>query len=131
MLTFLIKNRDIYKENIIDHYQNPRNFGKLKRVQHSVNLYNPLCGDKITLYINFDKNKIKEINFQAKGCAISIASASLLTEYVKGKTKQQLRKLDRDFIIKMLGINLGINRLKCALLPFEALKQILKYNSEF
>lgn len=117
---------DIYKENIIDHYQNPRNFGKLKQAQNSVKLNNPLCGDEIILYLNFQKNKIKEISFQAKGCAISIASASLLSEYVKGKTKQQLRKINRDFIIKMLGIDLGINRLKCALLPLDALKQILK-----
>jgi len=80
--------------------------------------------------LNIQEKKIKEISFQAKGCAISIASASLLTENVKGKTKEQLRKLNRDFIIKMLGIDLGINRLKCALLPLDALKQILK-NYEF
>ncbi|OIP83606.1 SUF system NifU family Fe-S cluster assembly protein [Candidatus Roizmanbacteria bacterium CG2_30_33_16] len=121
---------NIYKETIIDHYQNPRNFGKLKQFQHSVKLNNPFCGDEITLYINIQEKKIKEISFQAKGCAISIASASLLTENVKGKTKEQLRKLNRDFIIKMLGIDLGINRLKCALLPLDALKQILK-NYEF
>jgi len=118
---------DIYKETIIDHYQNPRNFGKLKQAQHSISLNNPLCGDKITLYVNFQENKLKEISFQAKGCAISIASASLLIEYVKGKTKEQLRKLNQDFIIKMLGINLSINRLKCALLPLDALKKILNY----
>lgn len=116
---------DIYKEIIIDHYQNPRNFGKIKQAQRSVSLNNPLCGDRITLYTNFQNNNLKKISFHAKGCAISIASASLLTEYAKGKTKQQLRKLNRNFIIKMLGINLGINRLKCALLPLEALRKIL------
>jgi len=121
----IITDMDIYKETIIDHYQNPRNFGKINDAQQSISLNNPLCGDKITLYVNFQDNKLKEISFQAKGCAISIASASLLTDYVKGKSKQQLRKLDRDFIIKMLGIDLGVNRLKCALLPLEALIKIL------
>lgn len=116
---------NIYSELILDHYQNPRNFGKLKKPTKKTVIFNPSCGDRIELDIILAKNKIKDIKFRAQGCAISQASASMLTDTIKGKAKEDLQKLDKDFIITMLGVDLGPNRIKCALLPLEALQRLL------
>lgn len=115
----------IYSELILDHYQHPRNFGSLNQPSFISKASNSLCGDEIELFLMIKKDKIKDIKFKAKGCAISIASASMLTEYLKGKRKIELKKIDKKFIIKMIGIELGVNRIKCALLPLEALNKIL------
>lgn len=117
----------IYQDIILDHYRNPRNFGKMIHPQKSTKVSNPLCGDEIELDLKFSKDNILDIKFIARGCAIFIASASILSEYVKNKNKNRLRKLDKDFIIKLLGIDLSPNRLKCALLPLEALTQIINF----
>ncbi len=114
----------IYSEIILDHYQNPRNFGKLNRPTNKSKVSNPLCGDEIEMSVVVKNNMIKEVKFKGQGCAISLASSSMLTEYLKGKYVVQLKKIDKDFIIKMLGIELGVNRIKCALLPLEALKNL-------
>lgn len=118
-------NQSIYQEIILEHYRNPKNFGKLTNPSISATVFNPLCGDAITIDAVFKKDVLRDIKFTGKGCAISQALASQLTEYVKNKTKKQLRKLDRAFMIKLLGIELGQNRLKCALLPLEALQKLL------
>lgn len=115
----------IYSELILDHYKHPSNFGKLKKFTNKAVVYNPLCGDRIEIFVNLEKDRIKDIKFMSKGCVISTASASMLTESVKGKTKQELKKIDREFIIKMLGIELGVNRIKCAMLPVEALTKLI------
>lgn len=114
----------IYSEIILDHYQNPRNFGKLKQSTNVSKVSNPLCGDEIELGVVVKNNRIKEIKFKGQGCAISLSSSSMLTMYLKGKDLVQLKNIDKDFIIKMLGIELGVNRIKCALLPLEALKKL-------
>lgn len=116
---------NIYHDIILDHYHHPHNQGKLNKPDRSVTVNNPLCGDNIEMMVNFEKNKVKEIKFQGEGCVISNASVSMLTDYVKGKSKQELKKLDSKFIIKMLGIDLGINRIKCAVLPLEALRKLI------
>ena len=116
---------NIYQDIILDHYHHPHNKGKIDHPDNSVLTNNPLCGDKIEMTVILDKNKIKEIKFSGEGCVISQASASMLTDYAKNKSKQELKKLDSKFIIKMLGIDLGINRIKCALLPLEALRKLL------
>jgi len=115
----------IYQEQILDHYKNPRNQGGILKPDKKTIVHNPLCGDSITMYIVFDKNKIKKLTHITTGCVISKASASLLCEYSTKKTKEQLRKLDKGFIIDMLGIKLGPNRVKCALLALEALQKLL------
>lgn len=115
----------IYRDIILDHYQNPRNFGKLKKPTATVDVSNLLCGDKIQMDIKEDRGVIKDISFSGEGCAISKASASMLTEFAKGKPKDELRKIDKTFIINMVGFELSPNRLKCALLPLEALIKIL------
>jgi nitrogen fixation NifU-like protein len=118
----------IYREIILEHYQHPHNYGRLIKPTVVIEAVNPLCGDKIILGAIFQGDKIKKIKFTGQGCAISKASASMLTDYAKGKTNDALRKLDSTFMIKMLGVELGPNRLKCALLPLEALKKLLISN---
>jgi len=119
----------IYRENILDHYKNPRNFGRLDRFDVTAEEYNPFCGDRIGMDIKWKmengKWKIKEINFYGEGCAISMASASMLTENVKGKNLNDIKKLGTPDILKILGIDLTPTRLKCALLPLEVLHKTL------
>ena len=114
-----------YQAIILEHYHNPRNFGRLKDFTKTCNVSNPLCGDHIVLDIHFYKGMIDAIMFTAEGCAISKASTSLLTEFAKHKPIKDLKKLDKDFMINLLGVQIGPNRLKCALLPLEALQTLL------
>jgi len=116
----------IYSENIIDHYQNPRNFKHIANCTGKAKINNVLCGDEITMFAVLRKKRVLDIGFIAKGCVISIASSSMLTEYCRGRLIKDLKKLDRKFIIKLLGIELSPSRLKCALLPLEALKKAIR-----
>lgn len=115
----------IYQELILSHYRNPKNYGQLKGAKKSISLYNPLCGDKINMDISFKKNKIFKIKFSGGGCAISQAASSMLTEFAKGKTKEELINLDKNFMIRMLAVQLSPSRVKCALLPLEALQKLI------
>lgn len=116
---------DIYREIILDHFKNPRNYGKIEKPSASFSLYNSACGDKIEIGIKLGENNIDDIKFRGEGCAISIASASMLTERVMGKNIDEIKKLNTDDILKMLGITLTPTRLKCALLPLEVLHKTL------
>jgi nitrogen fixation NifU-like protein len=115
---------DIYKELILDYYRNPRNFGKLEQFDISSHDTNPLCGDEIYIEIKVgDGKRIDEIRFSGKGCAISQASASMLTELAKGKDLEWVKQLSKEDILKMLGNpDLGPSRIKCALLGMKVLK---------
>jgi len=113
----------IYRENIMDHYKNPRNFGKIKH-NHSSNGNNELCGDNIHFYVNKKNNKIDNISFDGEGCAICIASASMLSEKLKNEYISKIKKINKEDIIDMLGINLSPIRIKCALLPLYTIKNI-------
>jgi nitrogen fixation NifU-like protein len=119
----------IYRENILDHFRNPRNFGPLTGADASHTEANELCGDRIEMQVKYatDKGKqtIDEIKFQGEGCAIAVASASLLTDHVKGKSVTEVRTMDAGNITKLLGIPLTPSRLKCALLSLEALHKTL------
>ena len=115
----------IYQEEILAHYHDPQNFGRLAKPTNTSDLSNPLCGDTIAMDILLKDDIVTDCKYDAKGCAISIASASLLSEYCKGKPKEELLRLDKNFIIELLGIDLSPNRLKCALLPLEALHKTL------
>ncbi len=110
---------DIYRENILDHFKNPHNEGKLE-TKHQHKEFNPTCGDEITMYLQIEDNKITDIKFSGKGCAISMASSSMLTDKIKNKTIQEIQSITDEDIKEMLGIDLGIVRLKCALLPLKA-----------
>jgi len=116
---------DFYRELILDYYRNPRNFGKLDPHDIDAKDMNPLCGDEIEMQIRVspEKDKIEEIKFIGKGCAISQASASMLTEMAKGKPFEWVRALSREDILKMLGTSdLGPARIKCAMLSVKVLK---------
>lgn len=114
----------IYQDLILDHYRNPRNTGTLQNPSKHIKVSNPLCGDVIEIDMNEKDGKIEDVKFSGQGCAISQATASMITEYAKGKTKEEIQKLDKDFIVEMLGISLSPNRLKCALLSLEALQKL-------
>ncbi len=116
---------DFYRELILDYYRNPRNFGKLDPHDIDAKDLNPLCGDEIEIQIRVSpgKDKIEEIKFIGKGCAISQASASMLTELAKGKPLEWVKALSREDILKMLGTSdLGPARIKCAMLSVKVLK---------
>ena len=88
--------KDLYRDVIVDHNRNPRNFGKLEPADAHADGHNPLCGDRLTLYVNLDSDRISEVKFHGSGCAISMASASLLTEAVKGKSRSEVTSLFND-----------------------------------
>lgn len=113
---------DLYRENILDHYENPRNYGMLEAPDFSYQDSNPLCGDEIRIDLKMADGKVGQVRFQGKGCAISLASASMLTEMVEGMSLEDLRELSKEEILEALGIPLSPVRLKCALLSLKALK---------
>ncbi|HXW95592.1 MAG TPA: SUF system NifU family Fe-S cluster assembly protein [Nitrososphaerales archaeon] len=115
---------DIYRELILDYYRNPRNFGKLEEFDIDARDTNPLCGDEVEIQIKVGEGgKIEDIKFVGKGCAISQASASMLTELAKGKKLDWVREVTKEDIFKMLGNpDLGPSRVKCALLGMKVLK---------
>lgn len=114
---------DMYRENILDHYQNPRNYGTLDNPDISYEDDNPLCGDVIRLDLKLDdQNRVIEVAFSGEGCAISQASASMLTEEILGKTLEEVKQMGKDDVLDLLGIQLGPVRIKCALLSLKVLK---------
>jgi nitrogen fixation NifU-like protein len=113
----------LYREFILDHYKNPRNFGELEGATHHFHDTNPLCGDEITMYLLVGEDgKVHDVHFTGRGCAISQASASLLTEDVKGKPLDELKGYDKDQVLANLGIPISPARVKCALLSLKTLK---------
>jgi nitrogen fixation protein NifU and related proteins len=114
---------DLYRELILDHYKHPRNHGTLDPHDFSFQDENPLCGDELRIDVRLDELRhVKEVAFSGKGCAISQASASLLTESIIGKSLDEIKLLSKDDILDLLGIELGPTRLKCALLSLKVLK---------
>ncbi|HCC78254.1 MAG: SUF system NifU family Fe-S cluster assembly protein [Chloroflexi bacterium GWB2_49_20] len=114
---------DLYREVIIDHYKNPQYRGKLEPHDISFEDDNPLCGDHIRIDLRIDKDsRVNEARFDGHGCAISQASADLLTESIIGKSLEEIKTLNKQDILDMLGIELGPVRLKCALLSLKVLK---------
>ena len=113
----------VYSEIILDYYRHPRNKGTLDHPQISAKDSNPLCGDIIEMQLELDKNNsVKDVKFNGQGCAISQASASMLTEIVKGKTIEDVRKISKEEILSLIGGQLSAVRLKCALLSLKVLK---------
>lgn len=122
---------DLYREQILDHYKHPRNFGHLKKPDVTQEEGNITCGDKIIMEINMNKDKIKQIAFSGEGCAISQASASMLTEKVKGMRVNNIMSISLNDITDMLGTTLTPSRVKCATLSLEVLhKTLAKYGSK-
>jgi nitrogen fixation NifU-like protein len=114
---------DLYRENILDHYGNPRNEGTLENADISYERENPVCGDVVRLDIKLQDGKVSEAKFSGQGCVISIASASMFTEEIKGKTISELKEMDEEDIFEMLGIELGPSRFHCGVLPLRVLQE--------
>jgi len=121
---------EIYAEELVAHYEHPHNKGKLNDPSASFHEFNPLCGDDITVYLKIDNGAVSEAKFDGEGCAISIGSASMLTDVLKGKKISAVAKMGPRDIIDMLGIDPGPVRLKCATLSLLATQKALKAYSE-
>ena len=138
--------RDLYQEVIVDHNRNPRNFGKLDNADRVAEGYNPLCGDKLKLYLKLDNDRIAAVHFDGSGCAISVASASLMTDALQGKTLAEAERMFRDFhhlmtdeqvpapgqitqlgkLAALLGVREYPARVKCATLCWHTLHSALE-----
>ena len=116
---------DLYAEEIIAHYEHPNNKGKIENASAQVHEYNPVCGDEITVYIKVEGDKLADIKFEGTGCAISIASASMMTEFMIGMKVEEAEKVRLEKLIEVIGINPGPARLKCATLSLRAIKEAL------
>jgi nitrogen fixation protein NifU and related proteins len=136
---------ELYQQVILDHNKKPRNFRKLENANHSAEGYNPLCGDQLTVYLDLENGAVKEIAFEGSGCAISKAAASMMTQAVKGKSREQAEELFTEFHSMVTGeldeeteenslgnlkIFAGVRefpvRVKCATLPWHTLQAALK-----
>ena len=140
--------KDLYREIIVDHNRSPRNFGKLANADRTLEGFNPLCGDRLTLYMTLDGDRIKEISFDGTGCAISVASASLMTEAMKGKTVSEAKEIFNDFrklltggdmepdmsklgkLAALAGVRDYPTRIKCAILCWHTLNSLLQGKAE-
>ena len=135
---------ELYQQVILDHNKKPRNFRKLENANHTADGYNPLCGDQLTIYLDLEDGFVKEVGFEGSGCAISKASASMMTQAVKGKSKEQAENLFQEFHSMVTGelneeieenslgnlkIFAGVRefpvRVKCATLPWHTLHAAL------
>lgn len=116
---------DVYREEILEHYRHPRNFGVIKAPSLESCVENPFCGDSICLHLQVDsKGTVKDVKFKGSGCALSIASASLFTQWLQGKTLRQLKKIKPAQMQKLLKAHIGPARLHCAQLPYTALRKM-------
>jgi len=137
--------RDLYQQVIVDHNKSPRNFGKLAEYNHEADGYNPLCGDKLHIYLKVDGNGIVEdVSFEGEGCAISIASASLMTQAMKGKSVAEFESMFNDFqhlvtsdiaelpadrlgkLAVLAGVREFPSRIKCAILCWHTMKSAVR-----
>lgn len=115
----------LYQQELLEHYRHPRNYGELPGAMVTTETLNPSCGDQVSMQLIIEDNKVKHIRFQGKGCVISQAAASILTERSTGRDRAELEALDKDAMLKLIGITLGPTRLRCALLSLEALHAAL------
>ena len=105
----------MYRENILDHYREPHNAGRLEAATFSHKELNPSCGDTIELFVKLEGGRVADVRFDGHGCAISQASVSMLTDHLKGMDVESLKKLAKEDIFKLLGVEVGMTRLRCAL----------------
>ena len=113
----------LYREYILEHYKHPHNHGSLEHADMQAHDLNPLCGDELTFQLALDEQgKVKEVAFDGHGCAISQASASMLSDELKGLSAEELLKLDRQAVLDLLGIDISATRMKCAMLSLKVVK---------
>jgi nitrogen fixation NifU-like protein len=123
----------LYREYLLDHYHNPQNLGKIENAEirrHDINLS---CGDEVEMFVKLDdsnKNMIKEVKFTGHGCVICMASSSILSEEISGKSLREVKEMNADSMLEMLRLKLTPTRIKCAMLPLVTIKKgILDYDS--
>ena len=118
---------DMYREVILDHYKNPRNYGSIEEPHAHAEGQNPLCGDEVTISVRFaeDGETIQDVRFEGRGCAISQAATSMLTDLVKGRKAEDVATLPKEELLEEVGIQLSPIRLKCAILGLGVLKVAL------
>ena len=113
----------LYREQILDHYKHPHNFGELDDADLEFEDMNPLCGDELRVQLSTDdEGRIEDVRFSGQGCAISQASASMVSDEVRGMSPEELLRLDKSFVLELLGIDISATRMKCALLALKVLK---------
>lgn len=112
----------IYREIILDHYQNPRNRGTLEPADFTYEDMNPLCGDEVRIDVRVKNDRIADVKFSGRGCAVSQASASILTEMVEGKTLGEVKTITKEDLLDEIGIPVSPARMSCALLGLKVLK---------
>ncbi len=118
---------DLYQEEILEHYHNPHNSGKLNNPTHERCANNPTCGDKVCVTIDVVNDVVNDVNFEGEGCAISQAATSMITNEIKGKSVEEVLQISKDDIIELLGIEIGIGRIRCALLGIETIQKALEF----
>jgi nitrogen fixation NifU-like protein len=116
---------ELYREVILDHYKNPRGHGVIEPADAEAEGMNPLCGDEVAISVSFDGDRIDDVRFQGRGCAISQAATSMLMEMVRGRTATEVAEMSREELLEEVGIPLTPIRLKCALLGLGVLKVAL------
>jgi len=113
----------LYRENILEHYKRPRNFGRPDEFDLEFEDTNPFCGDEQRVFIRLDdEGRVAEVTFEGRGCAISTAATSMLTEELEGKTREEVIRLPKEFVLDLLGIDISATRMKCALLGLKVVK---------
>ncbi len=119
----------MYQENILDHYKHPRNFGDLPNAQAMAHAANPLCGDELDFFLNFDSaDNVSEVKFSGRGCTITVASASMLTEKLLGMSRADIEKLSNADAVQLLGVPVNPARMKCATLALETVQQAIGHH---
>lgn len=118
--------QNLYEQELLDHYQRPRNFGLFESFDFISPMYNPSCGDSVTICALVHESKITKIAFQGKGCVLSIAMASKLTEFALDKKLEQLLELDDSLVEQLLNMQLGLKRMQCGMLSLMALQKGIK-----
>src|SRR5215217_6872245 len=113
---------DLAQANLLDHYRHPRNQGVIEHPTVSREEHNPLCGDRVRLDLLIKDGLIEDLRFSGRGCTISQASASMLTEELKGRSIEEAKAFDKEQLLELIGIPIGYTRMKCALLSLKALK---------
>jgi nitrogen fixation protein NifU and related proteins len=116
---------ELYRDNILDHYKNPRSHGEIEQADAQAEGMNPLCGDEVSIFVALDGDTIEDIKFRGRGCAISQAATSMLMEIVNGRSAAEVADMSRDELLDEVGIPLTPVRLKCALLGLGVLKVAL------
>lgn len=115
---------DIYQQNILDHHKNPRNWGEIENPDFILKSSNSSCGDLVQFHLKITDGKVTEVKQKTLGCAVSTASASILSEKLIGMNIEDIKNLSSDDLLKLLGIEVSPSRLKCALLPLDAIKKL-------